>query len=65
MFFVKEKALHTVGIAFQSDGAILQVRKQDFGDTDVVVYHLAFGETGFGIEDFLEVGNVEIDLSDF
>ena len=42
-----------------------EVRDEDGGDADGVVDDLAFGESGGGIEDLVEVGETELAADDF
>ena len=49
-----------LGIALHGERTSREVRHQHRRDADVVVHHLPFGETGGGIEDLVQIRELEL-----
>src|SRR5439155_22059329 len=56
-FLVKESSLDSIGIAFQGEGPVFEMRQEGRRRADVIINDLGFGETNSGIKDFVEPGD--------
>src|SRR5204863_9465415 len=59
ILLVEVLSLHSVGIPFERERPIAQVRQQGRRDAQVVVDHLRLGEAGPWVEDLGEIGELE------
>src|SRR5207253_9005331 len=57
---VEVRGVDPVGVALERERALAQVGEQRGRDPGVVVDHLALGEADLGIEDLVEVGELEL-----
>src|SRR5204862_2864834 len=60
IFFIKKFGIHSVGITLHRQRSIAKMRQQDWRDPDVVIDHLAFGETDFRVKNLVQVRNREL-----
>src|SRR5438477_5737970 len=60
IFFVEERLIHAVGIALHGERPVFQMREEKRRDADVVIDHLAFGESGFRVKDFVQIRNRQL-----
>ena len=56
ILFIEEFAAHTVRVALQRHGTVMQMGQQERRDAHVIINDLSFGEAGW-IEDLLRVRN--------
>src|SRR5207302_729815 len=57
IFFVKEFCIHSVGITLHRQRSIAKMRQKDWRDPNVVIDHLAFGESDFRVKNLVQVRN--------
>src|SRR6185437_1968241 len=57
--FIEERPFAAIGIAFERQRAIGQVREQDRRDAEVIIDHIPLGEVRLRIEDLIEIGKGE------
>src|ERR1051325_8407923 len=60
VFFVKELRVHPVGISLHRQRPIAQMGQEHRRDANVIVDHLTFGESDFGIKHLVEVRDGEL-----
>src|SRR5947207_9335902 len=60
IFFVEERLIDTVRVPFHGERPVLQMRQQHRRNANVVVDYLTFRESGFRIEDLVEVRDREL-----
>jgi hypothetical protein len=65
LFFVKERSLDAVWVAFEGKRAVFEMRQEDGRNFYEIIDDLALGEAGPGVEDFIEIGNFHSLSRDF
>ncbi len=65
VLFKKELAVYPVGISLQGERPPGQMRHQDRRNASVVVDDLSLGEAGRGIENFIQVGELQLPALNF
>ena len=53
-FLIEELSFNSVRIAFECQRPVFEMRQENGRDADVIVDNLTFGETGGGVEDFVQ-----------
>ncbi len=65
VLFKEELAVHAIGIAFQRQRASCKMGDEDGRDAGVVVNHLSLGKSGRGIQDLIQIRQLQLPALNF
>src|SRR5215472_14096719 len=65
ILLVKMKLVYAFGIAFESEGTSGKVRQEHRRNAHEIINDLALGETYRGVEDFIQIGKLDLTAFNF